>query len=245
MQTILFLDDDKVINQTVTTELKAALGDTAQILSAYNLTEARKIWKEIEIDLLILDIKLPDGDGIEFAREVRREDDFMPIMVVSSHAEYLDMKLNNELDLFLGLQKPIVVSEILPRIKGNLKKVKLQETPYLALKDGRIRYRIPISKVIKSETIKGSKRIELTLYDRDTEEVTFQEFPMQSMEDFMKKVPDVRGLIRVNQSTAVNPDYVIHYDGALNELHLKHINKVSSIGVTFREAAGLLFGRMK
>ncbi|MCL1990923.1 MAG: response regulator [Defluviitaleaceae bacterium] len=246
MQTILFLEDDKVINKEISVGLKAGLGEGIRILSAYTIEEACEMKTTNQIDLYILDIELPDGSGIDFAREVREKDEDVPIMVASSHTtEKLHMKLNNELDLFLVLKKPFKAKDILPRIHSNLKKSKRRKEPVLVLRDGKERYRIPIFTVVKVETVKRAKRIKLTCYNKETEDTSIQEFPMQSMEDFMKLLPEFQGLIRVHQSTAVNPDYVIHYDGAVNELHLKYVKQVSSIGTTYRESVGLLFGRMK
>ena len=246
MQTILFLEDDKVINQEISTGLKAGLGDIAQVLSAYTIGEAHQMMQDFKIDLAIIDIEFPDGNGIDIARELRKEDENMPIMVASSHmTEQLHMELNNELDLFLALKKPFSAEEILPRIKSNLQKVKKRQEPYLSLKDGRTRFKIPISKIIKVETIKNLKRIEMTIFNEDTGEISTQEFPMQSMEDFMKLLGDSKVLLRIHQSTVVNPDFVLHYDGAVNELHLKHTKRVLSIGKTYRETTGILFSRLK
>ena len=246
MQTILFLEDDKVINQEISTGLKAGLGNGAQVLSAYTIEEAQQMMQDFKIDLSIISLELPEGNGIDLARELRKEDEYMPIMVASSDLNaQLHMELNNELDLFLAIEKPFTAEDILPRVKVNLEKVLRTQEPSLVLKEGRTRFKIPISTVIKIETIKRKKRIELTIYDSDTGDISVQEFPMQSMEDFMQLLGDSKALVRIHQSTVVNPDYVLHYDGAVNELHLKHIKRVLSIGKTYRETTGILFGRLK
>jgi len=246
MQTILFLEDDKVINQEISTGLKAGLGNGVQIISAYTISEARQMMQDFKIDLSIVSIELPDGNGIDLAREMRTEDEYMPIMLASLHlTAQLHMELNNELDLFLALKKPFGADEILPRVKRNLQKVKRRQEPSLVLKEGRTRFKIPISTIIKIETIKRKKRIELTIYNNETGSVSLQEFPMQSMEDFMQLLGESKALVRIHQSTVVNPDFVLHYDGAVNELHLKHTKRVLSIGKTYRETTGILFGRLK
>jgi len=245
MQTILFLEDDKIINQEISTGLKAGLGEAAQVLSAYTIQEARQMMQDLKIDLSIIDLELPDGNGSDLARDLRKADENMPIMIASSHTtEQLHAELNNELDLFLVLKKPFKAEDILPRIKSNLRKVKRREEPALSLKDGRTRFKIPISTIIKIETIKRKKRIEITILQGDGV-TSLREFPMQSMEDFMQLLGKSKALVRIHQSTVVNPDFVLHYDGAVNELHLKHTKRVLSIGKTYRETAGILFGRLK
>ena len=246
MQTILFLEDDKVINQEISTGLKAGLGNGAQVISAYSLEEARQMMQDFKIDLSIISVELPDGNGVDLAREMRKKDEYMPIMLASAHlTAELHMELNNELDLFLILDKPFKAEDILSRVKINLEKIKRREEPSLVLKEGRTRYKIPISTIVKIETIKRKKRIELTIFDKETGAVSLQEFPMQSMEDFMQLLGESKALVRIHQSTVVNPDFVLHYDGAVNELHLKHIKRVLSIGKTYRETTGILFGRLK
>jgi len=246
MQTILFLEDDKVTNQEISTGLKAGLGTGVQVLSAYTMQEARQMVQDFKIDLAIINIELSDGDGVALARDMREEDELMPIMLASEHlTAQLHMELNNELDLFLALDEPFTADDILPRIKSNLQKVRSQQDPSLVLKEGRTRFKIPVSTIIKIETIKRKKRIELTTYDSESSAVSVQEFPMQSMEDFMQLLGESKALVRIHQSTVVNPDYVLHYDGAVNELHLKHTKRVLSIGKTYRETTGILFGRLK
>ena len=246
MQTVLYVEDDKEINQEVSIGLKAGLGSSVQILSVYTIEEARKMIQEIRIDLFILDIDLPDGSGIDLAREIRKKDEGVPIMVASSYAtEQLHTKLNNELDVFLVLKKPYRAENMLRKIRVNLRKVEARQEEYIKLRDGRIRFKLPISEIVKVETVKGQKRIEVTFYNKEEGVVSSKEFPMQSMEEFMNLIKGTQGLMRIHQSTVVNPDFVLHYDGAVNELHLKHVKQVLSIGKTYRETEGLLFDRMK
>ena len=246
MQIILLVEDDKIINREVSIGLRAGLSADVQVLSAYTIKEAYQMVKDFEIDLAIVDIEFPDGSGIDLVRDMRNKDEDMPIMIASSHTtEQLHMNLNNELDLFLVLKKPYQAIDILPRIKSNLRKVKNRQELFIEIKEARRRFKIPRNGVVKVETVKGSKRIELTLYNEKNGIVSLREFPMQSMEAFMSLLPESSNLVRIHQSTIVNPDFVFHYDGSVNELHLHHVEKALSIGKTYRKTVGVLFSRLK
>ena len=60
---ILIVEDDRGLNQGITLALHAP---EYRFYSAYNLKEARRIWKEERVSLIILDINLPDGSGYTF-----------------------------------------------------------------------------------------------------------------------------------------------------------------------------------
>ncbi|MCL2559488.1 MAG: response regulator [Turicibacter sp.] len=246
MQTILFVEDEKDINNNISTELKAELGEKVKVLPTYTVDEARQALKHFEIALVIIDIELPDGNGIDLAREVRKQHKYIPIMIASLHAnDVLHSKLNNELNLFLMLEKPYTSSDLLAHVQSSLEKMQRMKRPFLVIKNGRIRMKIPIDEVVKVDTIKGTKRIELMHYSTETHRIVSHEFPMQSLADFMDLAPETNTLVRISQSTIVNPSFVIRYDGTSNELYLRHIPQVLSIGKTYRHTVGLLFSRFK
>ena len=59
-KTILVVEDDRGLNQGVAMALKNPM---YRFLSAYTLKEAIEYWKDNQIDMVILDINLPDGSG--------------------------------------------------------------------------------------------------------------------------------------------------------------------------------------
>ncbi|MDE6925500.1 MAG: response regulator transcription factor, partial [Acetatifactor sp.] len=68
MQEILLLEDDKALNRGITLTLsKAGYGVT----SAFTLSEAETFFARNVFDLVISDITLPDGTGLDFGRKVR------------------------------------------------------------------------------------------------------------------------------------------------------------------------------
>lgn len=81
---ILIVEDDRGLNQGITLALHAP---EYRFYSAYNLKEARRIWKEERVSLVILDINLPDGSGYTFLEEIRRESEVSVIMLTANDLE--------------------------------------------------------------------------------------------------------------------------------------------------------------
>ena len=84
MSKILIVEDDRGLNQGITLALHAP---EYRFYSAYNLKEARRIWKEERVSLIILDINLPDGSGYTFLEEIRRESEVPVIMLTANDLE--------------------------------------------------------------------------------------------------------------------------------------------------------------
>lgn len=72
MGLILIIEDDKILNRGVSFALKK---EGYEVISAYYKLEGKEqvLNSENEIDLLLLDINLPDGSGLDLCREVRKK----------------------------------------------------------------------------------------------------------------------------------------------------------------------------
>ena len=81
--TILLVDDDARV-QTNNREILERRGYT--VLLAISLAEARKAIRERAPDAVVLDITLPDGDGVNFLKEIRQTSQIPVLMLTSSQA---------------------------------------------------------------------------------------------------------------------------------------------------------------
>ncbi|MCI8992107.1 MAG: response regulator transcription factor [Eubacterium sp.] len=89
---ILIVEDDKKLNDGI----RLALKDTGdQFYQSMMLKEAEQILKNCRIDLVLLDVNLPDGNGIDFIREIRKTST-VPIILISVN--------NMEIDIVTGLE---------------------------------------------------------------------------------------------------------------------------------------------
>lgn len=70
MKTILLLEDDKNLNTMIAGRLRK---EGYQVLQAFSIEEAERLSNEEEIAMVISDVMLPDGNGMEFASRIRKE----------------------------------------------------------------------------------------------------------------------------------------------------------------------------
>ena len=66
MKRILLLEDDKALNRGISLKLEK---EGYEVLSAFSLKEAKALFQKGSIDLVISDITLSDGSGMDFCRE--------------------------------------------------------------------------------------------------------------------------------------------------------------------------------
>ncbi len=118
MYNVLVVDDDKEIVGAIEIYLKK---EGYKILKAYNGNEALKIIQENEIHLIILDIMMPEKDGIETLEEIRK-DKSIPVILLSAKSEDYDKigGLNSGADDYIT--KPFNPLELIARVNSNLRR---------------------------------------------------------------------------------------------------------------------------
>ncbi len=84
MTTILIIEDDKALCDGIASALKS---DIYALQKAYTLKEAKTILSKNNVNLIILDINLPDGNGVEFLKEYRRTSDIKTIILTANDLE--------------------------------------------------------------------------------------------------------------------------------------------------------------
>jgi two-component system alkaline phosphatase synthesis response regulator PhoP/OmpR family response regulator RpaB len=118
-KTILIIDDDKDIVQTLKGNLEL---DGYHVICAFNGCGGIKAVKAEQPDLVILDLNLPDIDGIKACQFIRREYD-VPIIMLTARDSVSDMVLGLECGADDYLIKPFNALELSARIKAVLKRM--------------------------------------------------------------------------------------------------------------------------
>lgn len=118
-KTILVVDDDKDIVQTIKGNLEL---DGYEVFTAYDGQTSLHIVKTTRPDLIILDLNLPDIDGIKACEIIRREFDF-PIIILTARDGISDKVLGLECGADDYMIKPFNFLELSARIKSIFKRV--------------------------------------------------------------------------------------------------------------------------
>jgi DNA-binding NtrC family response regulator len=82
MKTILMVDDEPAVRFGVSKYLES---EGFSVAEAACLAEAREAMSKRSFGALLLDVKLPDGTGIDFLKEIRAQDSTIPIVVITGH----------------------------------------------------------------------------------------------------------------------------------------------------------------
>ncbi|WP_277584068.1 response regulator YycF [Psychrobacillus antarcticus] len=115
---ILVVDDEKPIADILQFNLKK---EGYQVVCAYDGDEALKKVEEDQPDLMLLDIMLPNKDGMEVCREIRKKYDFPIIMLTAKDSE-IDKVLGLELGADDYVTKPFSTRELIARVKANMRR---------------------------------------------------------------------------------------------------------------------------
>ncbi len=113
MKKILVVDDEKPISDIVKFNLSK---EGYEVFTAYDGEEALEKVREVEPDLILLDLMLPKMDGLEVAREVRKTFD-MPIIMVTAKDSEIDKVLGLELGADDYVTKPFSNRELVARVR--------------------------------------------------------------------------------------------------------------------------------
>ncbi len=117
-KTILVVDDEKPIADILQFNLKKEGFD---VHCAYDGDSAVELVDEIKPDIILLDIMLPQRDGMEVCREVRKKYD-MPIIMLTAKDSEIDKVLGLELGADDYVTKPFSTRELIARVKANLRR---------------------------------------------------------------------------------------------------------------------------
>lgn len=114
---IMLLEDDENLGLSLR---KFIQDEGYQVDLARNLEEART--KKIEdYDLMILDWMLPDGQGVDYLKEVRSKTNAVPVIMLTARAELIDKVIGLESGANDYVTKPFEPRELVARIRAQLR----------------------------------------------------------------------------------------------------------------------------
>lgn len=186
MAKILLLEDDMSLNRGVTLKLEK---EGYEVLSASGVAQAEELFRENEVSLIISDITMEDGDGLEFGRNIRRSSDVYLIFLTA---------LDQEVDIVNGydagaddyITKPFSLMVLISKVNALMRRIGRDQEEHgqtLFSRDIRVQRREMRVYQGDEELLLGKKEIQLLLY--------FLESPRQivSKEQILEAVWDVDG----------------------------------------------------
>ena len=120
---LLMIDDDALLN-TLLVEYFDRFGH--KLTTATTAADGRKLLRRNDPDLLILDVMLPDADGMELCREIRAESD-IPIVMLTARGDVPDRVLGLEFGADDYIPKPFEPRELVARVERLMRRSR--ETP--------------------------------------------------------------------------------------------------------------------
>lgn len=110
---IAVIEDDHGLNMGITLALK---NEEFQFEQYYSLSEVKKKKPETRVDLIILDINLPDGNGFDYLKEIRKKSE-VPVIILTANDLELDEVMGLELGADDYITKPFSLMVLRARIK--------------------------------------------------------------------------------------------------------------------------------
>ena len=124
-KTILIVEDDP-------TSLEAMAGyfevEGYRVIRATDSEELDRALTRHQVDLIVLDLRLPGKDGLTLLRELRSESD-VPVIVVSARTDQIDHIVALEIGADDYLDKPVNLRELLVRTRNILRRCATQPRP--------------------------------------------------------------------------------------------------------------------
>jgi two-component system, OmpR family, response regulator len=118
---ILVADDDVDIRELIIAQLER---EPYHVSAAGSVAEIRQSLSADPVDVVILDLNLPDGDGLALCKELRAEGFASAIIMVTARDSAIDRVLGLELGADDYLTKPFEPRELLARVRNLLRRTR-------------------------------------------------------------------------------------------------------------------------
>ncbi|KEI02672.1 response regulator transcription factor [Clostridium botulinum] len=131
MKKILIVEDDKLLNKGVKFALEI---EGYTILDTYNYEEGYKAFLKDKVDLVLLDINLPDESGSKLSMEIRKNSE-IPIIFITAKDTESDIIDGFKLGCDDYISKPFSIEVLKQRIKAVLRRTNLVENTVFVYED--------------------------------------------------------------------------------------------------------------
>lgn len=191
MKKILLVED----NETIIMGLKYSLEQEGfQVISAKTAKESKEKLDNKSIDIVLLDVSLPDGNGFEICKEIKEKND-IPVIFLTAKDEETSVVLGLDLGADDYIVKPFRTRELISRIKSVLRRYgKKEENNIIQYKNIKI-------DTISAKVYKNNKEIIFTSLEYRILLMLFtNKNKLITREQLLEKIWDIAGNF-VNDNT--------------------------------------------
>lgn len=123
MSKILLLEDDKSLNRGISLKLQK---EGYEVLSAFGVTEAEEVFRTNQIDLIISDITMNDGNGLDFAREVRKKSN-VHILFLTALDQEVDIVNGYDVGADDYITKPFSLMVLISKVNAIMRRIESKQ----------------------------------------------------------------------------------------------------------------------
>ena len=129
---VLVVDDERAVRQLVRTQLRR---ERFQVIEADNGLDALSLLRRGGVDLALVDLMLPELDGLELVRRVRHEST-VPIILLSARADESSRVSGLEVGADDYMVKPFSLREMTSRVRAHLRRANGFDADHAVLSSG-------------------------------------------------------------------------------------------------------------
>ncbi len=168
---LLIVDNDAFLRTTLRQQLEGE--GFNEVFEASTLLEVFEKLPEAKPDLILLDVCLPDGNGVETCRKLRERGFTKPIIMLTAQNAENDMAVALEADANDYIVKPMRMGELLARVRSQLSNYKASDTTKFSISGLSF---VPANKLLKSAD--DTKKVILTEKEATILKYLYQAHPV-------------------------------------------------------------------